>query len=796
MKSMNLLKKKPSKKQIRSKQTEKQMRQRVMEKANPTAQDSIKYTLQFEEGLMHVVEGEYSKTYRLGEVDYEVSMEQEQEDIVVGYADGLNTLDKNSRYQLLVLNKRIDDSLLESILLPYAADPLDNYRQEMNEIIDKQFQQDQRNFTIEKYATFTTKSSSRKQANKNIETIAKNFKNRFEANDVDLSVTPLNGVERLSVMNNLLRPGSYFSTTYQDIAVSGLNSKAFIVPGKIRFVKEKKYMRLGEYYAAVLYIRQYPKYLEDRLIRELCTIGRELAISIHAAPYDMIRAKKNIQTMQTLNNVAISKQQKDNFRQGVGEDMIAGDLKDTKESTEALMEEIKENGQKMFSGIFTTFLIAKTEAELEESIKAVEDVGHTWQVDFEVVEDYKEEALNTILPIGKPYLDVEMNYMRDMTSTNVASQVPFTNVELQSSTGQYYGRNQMTNNVITLDRKKDLPTPSGLIFGTSGAGKGMATKWEMISALLRYPDDLFRIVDPESEYIPIARAFGAEILDISTGTQHHLNILDMVDSRLLDSEDRNVDLVKEKANLLSSLFESLLKSYTDEDASIVDRVTRKTYAAFEGSSEAPTLVEWYDILLTQPEPEARTLATKVETYCIGSQDIFAHKTNIDLNAKFVVFNIKKLDEKMKPFAMKVILDQIWKQVVANQGKVTTRLYFDELQVNFEEESSANWFLNLWVRIRKYGAITTGITQNISTMLDSPAGIKMLSNSEFMILLRQKPVDLQRLKEAVNLKPKLLKYVGEKVPQGTGLIYANGTIVPFENPIPENTELFKIMNTDA
>ncbi len=619
---MNLLKKKPSKKQMRSKQTEKQMKQRVMEKANPTAQDSIKYTLQFEEGLMHVVEGEYSKTYRLGEVDYEVSMEQEQEDIVVGYADGLNTLDKNSRYQLLVLNKRIDDSLLESILLPYAADPLDNYRQEMNEIIDKQFQQDQRNFTIEKYATFTTKSSSRKQANKNIETIAKNFKNRFEANEVDLSVTPLSGVERLSVMSGLLRPGSYFSTTYQDIAVSGLNSKAFIVPGKIRFVKDKKYMRLGEYYAAVLYIRQYPKYLEDRLIRELCAIGTELAISIHATPYDMIQAKKNIQTMQTLNNVAISKQQKDNFQQGVGEDMIAGDLKDTKESTEALMEEIKENGQKMFSGIFTTFLIAKTEAELEESIKAVEDVGHTWQVDFEVVEDYKEEALNTILPIGKPYLDVEMNYMRDMTSTNVASQVPFTNVELQSPTGQYYGRNQITNNVITLDRKKDLPTPSGLIFGTSGSGKGMATKWEMISALLRYPKDLFRIVDPESEYIPIARAFGAEILDISTGTQHHLNILDMVDSRLLDVEDRNVDLVKEKANLLSGLFESLLKSYTDEDASIVDRVTRKTYAAFEGSQEPPTLVEWFNILLEQPEPEAKTLATKVEPYCIGSQDIF------------------------------------------------------------------------------------------------------------------------------------------------------------------------------
>jgi len=793
---MNLLKKKVSKKQIRSKQTEKQMKQRVLQQANPTAQDSLKYTTQFQEGLMHIVDNEYSKTFQLGEVDYEVATEEEQEDVVMGYAEGLNTLDINSSYQLLVMNKHVQDSLLESILLPYQADSHDNYRQEVNDIIEKQFNRDQRNFVIERYATIKSKSQSRKQANKSIDTIAKNFKNRFDMNEVNLSMTPLTGIERLSIMNHLLRPDSYFGTTYQDIALSGLTSKSFIVPSRIVFSNKNNYIRLGEYYAAVLYVRQFPKYLEDRLIRELCAIGIELAISIHGRPYDMIQAKKNIQTMQTLNNIAISKQQRENFRTGVSDTMIAGDLKDTEVSTESLLNEIKENGQKMFSGIFTTMVIGKTEEELKEAIKSVQDVGYTWQVDFEVVEDYKEEALNTILPIGKPYLDVESNFMRDMVTTNIASQVPFTNVELQSPTGQYYGRNQLTNNVITVDRKKDLITPSGLIFGIAGSGKGMATKWEMITALLRYPDDLFRIVDPESEYLPIARAFGAEILDISTGTQHHLNILDMVDNKLLDVEDRNVDLVKEKANLLASLFESLLKSYTDTDASIVDRVTRLTYAAFEEINDVPTLVDWYQILLKQPEAEARTLATKVEPYCVGSQDIFAHKTNIDLNAKFVVFNIKKLDEKMKPFAMKVILDQIWNQVVYAQGKVTTRLYFDELQANFETEHSARWFWNLWARVRKYGAIPTGITQNVTTLLDSAAGRKMISNSEFMILLKQKPMDLEKLKEVVHLTPKLTKYVGDRIPQGTGLIYAGGSVVPFENPIPKNTDLFEIMNTDA
>ena len=146
--------------------------------------------------------------------------------------------------------------------------------------------------------------------------------------------------------------------------------------------------------------------------------------------------------------------------------------------------------------------------------------------------------------------------------------------------------------------------------------------------------------------------------------------------------------------------------------------------------------------------------------------------------------------------MKVILDTIWKQIVESQGKRTTRLYFDELQLNFDTESNAQWFMALWSRVRKYGAIPTGITQNVSTLLDSSAGRKMISNSEFLILLRQKIGDITRLQEVIHLTPKLIKYINDRAPQGTGLISAGGITVPFENPIPKNTQLFIMMNTDA
>ena len=91
---------------------------------------------------------------------------------------------------------------------------------------------------------------------------------------------------------------------------------------------------------------------------------------------------------------------------------------------------------------------------------------------------YQEESLNTILPIGIPFINVKRRFMRDMTTSNLATQVPFTNVDLRSSSPRaiYYGQNQLSKNAITVDRKKDLNTGSGCIFGTSGSGKSVLAK--------------------------------------------------------------------------------------------------------------------------------------------------------------------------------------------------------------------------------------------------------------------------------------------------------------------------------
>ncbi|MTV44602.1 helicase HerA domain-containing protein, partial [Streptococcus pneumoniae] len=91
-------------------------------------------------------------------------------------------------------------------------------------------------------------------------------------------------------------------------------------------------------------------------------------------------------------------------------------------------------------------------------------------------------------------------------------------------------------------------TPSGLILGTSGAGKGMATKHEIITTKIKESGENTEIiiVDPEAEYSVIGRAFGGEMIDIAPDSQTYLNVLDLSD------ENMDEDPVKVKSEFLLS----------------------------------------------------------------------------------------------------------------------------------------------------------------------------------------------------------------------------------------------------
>lgn len=774
---------------------EKARKKRLKRTLKPSTQNAVFFSGIKENGLMHITGDRWSRTYRLGDIAYTSANDDDKIEVMDTYAEALNSLDAGNNFQLLVLNKKLESSALDQIVYAPVGDEFDIYREEYNDIIQDRFISDARNFKVEKYITLSTKSYEEVQADNQLHEMAAGIQEQFYQMGIDFE--QVDGLERLKILYWLLQHDQYFPYTYKDVALSGLRAKDFIAPNRIHFKED--HMVIDHHLAKVMYIRHYPTFLTDKLIKKLLDVGVELALAIHAEPYEQGEFETEVNNMQAVAKMELIRGQRDGMRDGIVDPELStsGVARETSQVTERWKEETTENDQKAFTGVMAVMVLAENMETLKLNSQRLTAAARTLGVRFEDCFYYQEQGLNTMLPIGEPFLNVKQSYMRPLTTNNIATQIPFTNLDIQSTSPKavYYGQNQLSNNIITLDRKRDIKASNGVVLGSTGSGKGMTVKTtELIPTLLRYPEDYIIIVDPESEYGDIAKEFNGEVIQISTKSPTHLNLLDLPETNevLIDTKGEKVDFVAEKANLLMNLFESILKEVTDGHTTIIDRVTKEVYQRFE----QPTLKDWQTVLEEQPEADAQDLATKAEIYTRGSLNLFAHETNVDMDAHLIVFDLKGLSNKLKPFALLVVQDYIWQQVIkARENGKNIRLFWDELHLSFRNQKDASFFAELWARIRKYGGMPTGITQNIGTILAYEEGKNLLSNSDFMLLLEHSPQDIARLRTVMDIPEGLIKYIKRPKSKGSGLLFAQGVIVPFENPIPRNTQLYALTNTD-
>ena len=192
--------------------------------------------------------------------------------------------------------------------------------------------------------------------------------------------------------------------------------------------------------------------------------------------------------------------------------------------------------------------------------------------------------------------------------------------------------------------------------------------------------------------------------------------------------------------------------------------------------------------------DAHYVAEGVEYFTRGSMDVFSHKTNVDVSNRFVVFNVRDLGEQLRHIALIIVFDFIWNRMVENKNKgVRTYCYCDEIHVMFKSYYSADYLKQLYKRGRKYGLVITGITQDIEDLLQSDQARGMLSNSDFIMMLNQKPENLRVLAGMLNISESQMGYV-TNADSGNGLLFAENTLVPFEDKFPEDSYLYKLLST--
>lgn len=789
----SLFNQKKSKKQTPLSKTEKLRLNRLKKNAqkakSSSSQNTLRYTSLFENGLMNIVDDNYSMTYELGSTNYATAPNEEKTNIIQKYNTMINTLSDNEHFQLTLLVSKVNEKeYQEKNEFPLQGDSYDYLREELNELINLNYQKGLNNYQIDRYITISTNAEDNKKALGKLE----NTRNLMSSTlaSIEVPIKPLDGLERLSVMNKILNYDKPLYGNFNDIRRSMLTTKDLIAPSSLKFSKTG--VEIDDRFNQILFLKDFPMELSDNLFKDLAECGQELVITIQAQPYSIIETNKRLRAQATSVESEIIKQQKIAVKEGYSPDFIGRTSKEAQGDLDEVINFVRETGDKQFSSIFLVYLTGKTIEQRDENIRIIKAIGEKYGAIFSSLGYLQEEALNSILPIGMNFTDCEKTFQRDLITPNLSINSPFTTVDINHKKGKFYGINLFSNNIIAINRRDpSMDNSNGIITGVSGSGKSMTAKYEIITTLLKNPQDEVIVLSPDNEYDKIANRLDGQLIKIAPKTNHHINILDLPDENLLDSDDEPVGL---KSSFLVSLFSSLFENITEIQESIIDEVTIATYKEYSN----PTLHNWFDVLQTIDNDEARDLTYKLKLYITGSMDIFAHETNVDFNSRLIVYNISQLKNKFKPFGFMAIEEKIWQRVVENKAKgVTTWVYFDEIQVllsGASSESSREKFKDVWARIRKYGGNPTGITQSIETVLATEEGRAMFFNSEFLVLLKQKKFAIEIIKQHYNITEQQEQYLRTPA-KGSGLIIAGNTIVPFENTIPKTTELYKIMQTD-
>jgi len=516
-------------------------------------------------------------------------------------------------------------------------------------------------------------------------------------------------------------------------------------------------IELSGEYTETLFTFTYPRFLTSPWLAPLVNLDNELDIALFVYPLEsgviLKSLKKKVAQVQS--SIAMAQEK------GQARDPL---LETAYQDIEELRDRLTQGTERFFRlGLYFT-LHGRDTKELADATARVETLLEGKLIYVKPAIYQMEQGFISTLPLGHDVLQVGTN----MNTSPLSTAFPFVSSDLTSNTGILYGLNRHNNSLIIFDRFS-LENANTVMFAKSGAGKSYTVKLEILRSMMFGTEII--VIDPENEYRYLAQATGGSFLRISIASEHRINPFDLPPLR---DDDNPEDVLREQITHLTGLVAILADGLSAEEKSVVDEALWQTYAlkditaaTREWTKEPPTLEDFYNIL--KDMEGGRNLALRVQQYVSGTfAGVFNKPTNIDMTTQLVVFNLRDMEEQLRPAAMYVVLSYIWKKIRASLKK--RLLVIDEAWVLMQHEESAQFLFGIAKRARKYYLGLTTITQDVTDFLTSRYGKPIVTNSSIQILLRQSPASIDLIADTFYLTEGE-KYLLLESDVGEGLFFA-------------------------
>ena len=537
--------------------------------------------------------------------------------------------------------------------------------------------------------------------------------------------------------------------------LTGINTlRDLIAPSSLEF--HSGYFRLGTKYGQTIYVYGYPRQLYTGWASPILNADEVLDVSMFIYPVETEIVMKNLRRKVTQLEADLSI---NNEKGRTRDPALEAALNDAEE----LRDQLQLGAEKFFRfGLYLT-IYADSLDELNFVRSKVETMLGQQMLFSKVASSQQEQGLKSTVP----QLSDQLQIRRNMNTGAISTSFPFTSADLTQENGVLYGVDRYT-----------LENANMVVFAKSGAGKSFTVKLEALRTMMMGAEVL--IIDPENEYQKLSDAVGGSYIRLSLNSDVRINPFDL--PHVIDAEEADNAL---RANIvtLHGLFRLMLggtsagqsiglspNEEADLDQAIIDTYARAgiTSDPLTHNSTPPTIHNLYDTLVHM-DGSGPSLAQRLRKYTTGTfAGIFSQQSNIDINNSMVVFNIRDLEDELRPVAMYIVLSHIWNIVRSEQKK--RMLIVDEAWQLMKYDDSANFLFSLAKRARKYYLGLTTISQDVEDFMGSKMGRAIVSNSSMQLLLKQSSSAVDVLSDVFKLTEEERKRLSN-FPVGQGLFFA-------------------------
>ncbi len=498
-----------------------------------------------------------------------------------------------------------------------------------------------------------------------------------------------------------------------------------------------KYIRIGDRFYSTLFIAGYPRYVSANWLEPIVDYDHTMDISMFCYPTSSSDVLADLRRKIAEMEATISSDTKSGHPV---DPKIEASLQDAL----GLQEELAKGIERFFQFSFYVTLSSESVAELIEANKQLQTELASLLLIGKPATLQMEEGFKTTMPIGQDKLFLT----RNMDTTSLASTFPFTSAVMTQNKGVLYGMNQQNGSLIIFDRFS-LENANEIVFGKSGAGKSFLIKLEIMRQFMMGTEVI--VVDPEGEYGTLTKTLGGELVEFSSNSPVKINPFDL--SQIYEEGENELGLKILSLHALLRLIMGQLDPAHDAalDSALIETYRQKgiTPDPATQKNKPPLMEDLYKTLMGMENSVAKEMAFRLEKFIKGSASgIFNQHTNFDLNNPLTVFNIKNLEEELRPVAMHIILDYVWTKVKRSLKR--RLLILDEAWYMMKFEDSASFVYSIAKRARKYYLGLTTATQDVEDFLKTEYGKAVLTNSSLQILLKQGTAEVDLVGETFYL----------------------------------------------